>query len=179
MSRLQPIPRDSLDEAGQAVWDRIASVRNGADGPFGILLRAPGLADCVRALEDYFRFDSTLSGAERELITLATVREGGARFGWAVHERGGLRQGLDPAVIDVLRRQGPLDALAPRDRLLVEVARALSQTRTLTPELYGRALAEVGERTLVEAVALVGHYTLVAGLLNAFDVDPPAAAATF
>src|SRR5262245_47702765 len=100
MSRLQPITKDSLDAAGQAVWDRIASARSGADGPYGVLIHVPALADCVRALEDYFRFQGSLTDAERELVTLATVREAGAKFGWAVHERGGLRHGISPEVID-------------------------------------------------------------------------------
>jgi 4-carboxymuconolactone decarboxylase len=179
MSRLQPVAKDTLDEAGQAVWDRIASARTGVDGPYGVLIHVPGLADCVRALEDYFRFQGSLTDAERELVTLATVRESSARFGWAVHERGGLRHGIDPAVIDTLRNQGELDGLMPRDRMLVEVARSVCRTRSLPAELYGRGIAELGERGLIETVTLVGHYTMIGGILNSFDVEPPEGARTF
>ena len=87
MSRLPTLNREALDPEGQAVWDRIASVRSGVRGPFGVLIHVPALADRIRALEDYFRFDSTLSAADRELITLAVAREAGARFAWAVHDR--------------------------------------------------------------------------------------------
>ena len=41
----------------QAVWDGIAAVRGGVRGPFGVLMHVPQLADHVRALEHYFRFD--------------------------------------------------------------------------------------------------------------------------
>jgi hypothetical protein len=40
------------------------------------------------------------------------------------------------------------------------------------PYLYARALADLGERQLVEVVALTGHYSLIGLLLNGFAVPP-------
>ena len=56
MSRLPVINREALEPDDQAVWDRIAAVRTGVRGPFGVLMHVPALADRVAALEDYFRF---------------------------------------------------------------------------------------------------------------------------
>jgi hypothetical protein len=54
-----PAPdRNGLPPLDQAVWDRIAAVRGGVRGPFGVLMHVPQLADRVHALQDYFfRFD--------------------------------------------------------------------------------------------------------------------------
>jgi tRNA-specific 2-thiouridylase len=71
--------RDALVSDDQAVWDRIAAVRGGVRGPYGVLIHVPPLADRVAALEDYFRFDAALPEADRELVILATARELGAR----------------------------------------------------------------------------------------------------
>jgi len=172
MSRLPTLSRDQLAPEGQAVWDRIAAVRTGVRGPFGVLIRVPGLADRVRALEDYFRFDSTLSAADREVITLAVAREAEARFAWAVHEVRAREAGLPAATIEVLRAKGDLAGLAPRERLCVEIVRALLRTRALPDDLYARALDQLGERTLVEVVTLAGHYTTIGYLINGFDVTP-------
>jgi 4-carboxymuconolactone decarboxylase len=51
-----------------------------------VLLQAPQLADRVRALKDYFRFDGELPGPDRELVILVTAREIEARYAWARHQ---------------------------------------------------------------------------------------------
>ena len=90
MSRLPLINRDALKPDDQAVWDRIATVRTGVRGPFGVLMHVPTLADRVAALEDYFRFNAALPAVDRELVIMATAREMGARYPWARHEARGL-----------------------------------------------------------------------------------------
>ena len=79
MTRLPLINRDALKPDDQAVWDRIAAVRTGVRGPFGVLMHVPTLADRVAALEDYFRFNAALAAVDRELVIMATAREMGAR----------------------------------------------------------------------------------------------------
>ena len=75
MSRLPDINRDALTPDDQAVWDRIAAIRTGVRGPFGVLMHVPALADRVAALEDYFRFNAALPAVDRELVIIATARE--------------------------------------------------------------------------------------------------------
>ena len=179
MSRLPETTRDALAPEGQAVWDRIAAVRVGVRGPYSMLIHVPDLADRVRALEDYFRFDSSLSDADRELVTLVVGHEMGARFGWAIHVPAALKAGLSAEAIEALLTDGPLVSLSPRELLLVEIARTLVRTRTLPDELFARAEAELSRRELVEAVALVGYYCLVGFVLNAFAVPPPDDGPTF
>jgi 4-carboxymuconolactone decarboxylase len=41
-------------------------------------------------------------------------------------------------------------------------------------DLYRTASAELGVRPLVELVALIGYYTMVALTLNAFEIPAPA-----
>jgi 4-carboxymuconolactone decarboxylase len=179
MSRFPHVSREDLDEAGKQVWDRIAAVRRGVDGPFGVLIHSPRLAGAVAALEDYFRFEGAISDAERELITLATVRETGARFGWAVHEWGAQRSGTRQEAIDAVRALGDLDGLPGRERALVELARSLCRTHTIPEALFSRGLEVLGQQVLLEAVALVGHYSLISCILNGFEVEPPAGGPSF
>jgi 4-carboxymuconolactone decarboxylase len=179
MSRLPEVTREALTPEGQAVWDRIIAVRTGVRGPFGVLIHVPGLADRVRAQEDYFRFDSALSDADRELVTLAVGREMGARFAWAVHEPAARRVGVRAAAIEAVRADGPLDGLTPREQVLIEVARTLLRTRALPEALYARALAELGQQALIETVTLAGHYSMIGLLCNGFAVEPPPGSPSF
>jgi 4-carboxymuconolactone decarboxylase len=179
MSRLPAINRDQLAPDDQAVWDRIAAVRRGVRGPFGVLMHVPALADRVAALEDYFRFNAALPAVDRELVIMATAREMGARYPWARHEARGREAGTRTEAIEAVRLNGTLEQLTARERLLVEIVRALLRTRALPDELYTRALAELGRQQLIETVALAGHYSLIGLTVNAFEVAPPENSSTF
>jgi len=179
MSRLPLINRDALAPDDQAVWDRIAAVRTGVRGPFGVLMHVPTLADRVAALEDYFRFNAALPAVDRELVIMATARETGARYPWARHEARGREVGTRTEAIEAVRANGTLEQLTPRERLLVEIVRTLLRTRALPDELYTRGLAELGRQQLIETVGLIGHYSLIGFTVNAFDVAPPDDRPTF
>jgi 4-carboxymuconolactone decarboxylase len=179
MSRLPAVNREALSPEDQAVWDRIAAVRTGVRGPFGVLMQVPALADRVAALEDYFRFNATLPAADRELVIMATAREMGARYPWTRHEARGRQVGTRIEAIEAVRANGPLEGLTSRERLLVEIVRALLRTRALSDDLFARGLAELGRQQLIETVALVGHYSLIGLVVNGFEVAPPDNSQTF
>jgi len=183
MSRLPNVKRDDLSPEDQKIWDSIAAVRvgvrTGAGGPFGVLMHLPALADRVAALEDYFRFDAALPAADRELVILAAAREGGARYAWVRHEARGREVGTRVEAVEVVRANGSLERLKPRERLLVEIARSLLRERRLPDELFARALAELGRQQLIETVVLIGHYGLVGLVVNGFDIAPPEGSVTF
>ena len=183
MSRLPNVKRDDLSPEDQKIWDRIAAhragVRAGAGGPFGVLMHLPALADRVAALEDYFRFDAALPAVDRELVILAAAREMGARYAWVRHEARGREIGTRVEAIETVRANGSLERLKPRERLLVEIVRALLRERRLPDELFTRALAELGRQQLIETVVLTGHYGLVALVVNGFDIAAPEGGVTF
>ena len=179
MSRLPVIDREALAPDDQAVWDRIAAVRTGVRGPFGVLMHVPALADRVAALEDYFRFNAALPAVDRELVIMATAREMNARYPWSRHEARGREVGTRSEAIEAVRVNGTLERLTARERLLVEIVRALLRTHELPEALYTQALAELGRQQLIETIALAGHYSLISLTVNAFDVAPPDNSSTF
>jgi 4-carboxymuconolactone decarboxylase len=173
MSRLPATERDALAPEDQAVWDRIAAVRGGVRGPFGVLIHVPQLADCVRALEDYFRFDAQLPAVDRELVILVAAREMEARYAWARHEHRAHEEGTRKEAVDAVRTNASLDGLTKRERLLVEITRSLLRTRRLSDAQYAEVQAELGERQLIELVALAGHYSLIGLTVGVFEVPQP------
>lgn len=179
MSRLPVIDREALASDDQAVWDRIAAVRTGVRGPFGVLMHVPALADRVAALEDYFRFNAALPAVDRELVIMATAREMKAHYPWARHEARGREVGTRTEAIEAVRVNGTLERLTARERLLVELVRTLLRTHELPEALYMQALAELGRQQLIETIALAGHYSLIGLTVNAFDVAPPDSSSTF
>jgi 4-carboxymuconolactone decarboxylase len=63
--------------------------------------------------------------------------------------------------------------LADDDAVIVRVAIELNRSNSVADGTYAAALARLGERRLVELVALVGYYTMVAMTLNAHEIPLP------
>ena len=173
MSRLPAVDRDRLNPAGQAIWDKIATLRSYSGtmrGPSSIMMNRPELADRFVGLEDYFRTDAELPQTDRELVILATTRELEARFAWARHEARAKEVGTRLEAIEAVRAHGGLDALTARERALVEVVQAVLRTHDVSDELFARAISELGANQLVEAVALAGTYCVVSFTITAFHI---------
>ena len=178
MSRLPPVDRERLSTEEKAIWDRIAALRSGnMRGPSSVLMNRPELASRFVNLEDYFRTDAELPAADRELVILATTRELEARYAWARHEVRAKEVGTPGAAIEAVRAQSSVAGLSKREQILVEVVRSLLRTRSLSDELYGQAVDELGPNQLVEVVALAGTYCVVGMTINAFQI--PEANPTF
>jgi 4-carboxymuconolactone decarboxylase len=180
MTRVPEPTRDQLPPDARAVFDRIVATRGTLRGPYGVLLHHPELADRVAALGEQLRFRSALPAADRELAILAAGREAKAPYEWAAHEPIARREGTRPAAIAAVHEGASTAGLLPREAVVVETVRALARRHGLSPAEFARAEAELGRVALVELVTLVGYYGMIAGVLNAFEVDlPPGVAPAF
>jgi 4-carboxymuconolactone decarboxylase len=173
MTRLPNPMREELSPEDQAVYDRIVASRGGLVGPFAMLMHDPPVADRVAELGAQLRFRSVLPGADRELAILTAGREVEAAYEWAAHEPLGLREGVRPEAIAVVRDRRPTDELKPREALIVDTVRALFREHRLSDDQYRRAEAELGRQGLVELIVLAGYYGMIGFVLNAFEVDLP------
>ena len=179
MSRIPSAKREELSPKHQQIWDHIHAARSGGGGPYSILMHVPALAGHVAATEDYFRLDSALSDADREIVILAAARELGARYPWVRHEARARQAGVRLEVIETLRAKGPIAGFTAREKLLAEIPLSLLRDRSLSDELFSRAERELSRRQLVEVIALVGHYSTIGFVANAFELPAPAGSQTF
>jgi 4-carboxymuconolactone decarboxylase len=174
-NRLPLIQRESLDEAGKALYDKTdADARSGRSlvgfqGPNGIALYSPRVADSDQRKNDYLRFESPLGRRFYELAILVTARELDQQFEWTAHEPAALGAGVEPAVIDVVKYRRPLAGLQPKDAAIIQLGRELVGRRAVAPGTFAEALRLFGAQYLVDVVSVIGHYSAVAVLLNAFD----------
>jgi 4-carboxymuconolactone decarboxylase len=175
MSRLAPPDRVTLSAEDQAIWDGIDANHGGvnrgpARGPSAVMMNVPELAQRVFHTENYFRTVADLPAADRELVILAVAREFEARYAWARHEARGRQENVRPETIEILRGNGPLDGLTERERTLVELVRALLRTKEVPEPLYRRLVDELGQKQLVEAIALIGSYCTVGLFIKTFEI---------
>jgi 4-carboxymuconolactone decarboxylase len=175
MNRLPPRTRETLDEAGRAVWDRIASgARGGVGGPFLPLLGSPELCAQVEQLGVFIRYECSVPMRLRELAILCVGRHWRADYEWFAHAPIAAQQGVPPAVIAAIGADAvdiPFDQDA--DRVVVAFVRGLLRTGAVPDAAFATTQALLGERGIVELTGLVGYYTLLAFQLNTFAVAPP------
>jgi len=173
-----PLPkRDDLDDIGKKHYDLAAKPGGqsivGLRGPAGIRLYSPKSVEHAQGLNRYLRFEAGFTPALREIAILATAREMDSQFEWAAHEGEALKEGVAPAVIDIIKHRKSTDGLDETETVVIELARQVFRDRKVTPELFARAKALFGPHRLVDLVLLIGTYAGTAVLLTAFDMQLP------
>ena len=104
-----------------------------------------------------------------ELAVLVTAREHDAQYEWTMTEPAALKDGLEPAIIDVVRLRKPVTALAEKDAALIELGREVFRKHMVSAQTYARALKAFGEQDLVDVIDLMAQRTADEVLLIAFD----------
>jgi 4-carboxymuconolactone decarboxylase len=166
-SRIPLIKRESLPPERHADYDERASANTtslaGLQGPGGLRLNG--------SPED--RVGEALGGRLKELIRLIVSREMDQPFEWTVHEPVALREGLEPAIIDVVRLDKPLTGVPEREAAMIQLGREMFRTHKVSSATFVRAQKALGTRNLIDMAVLMGDYTETAILLTVTDVHLP------
>jgi 4-carboxymuconolactone decarboxylase len=173
LSRLPLRKREELDEQGKAFYDAATGPQSrtlvGLQGPGGISLHSPELGARMRAVNQYLRYETTLDRRLTELAILVTARELDQQFEWTAHEPAALKEGLEPAMIDVVKHRKPVDGLGEKEAVIVSFGREVFRERKVRAGTFARAIELFGSRGVVDLAALMGNYASTAVILNAVD----------
>jgi 4-carboxymuconolactone decarboxylase len=83
-----------------------------------------------------------------------------------------LEAGLNEAVADAIAKRQRPQFENQDEEVLYDFSTELIETKTVSDRTYAAALAEFGEKTVVELIAILGYYTSVAMVLNSFQELP-------
>ncbi len=108
-----------------------------------------------------------------ELAILVTARELDQQVVWTLHELEALKQGLEPAIIDVVRYRKPLTGLGEREAAIVQAGRELIGKHNVSPETYAHAVKLFGERDALDLATLMGEYAETCGILTVLNQQLP------
>lgn len=166
-NRLPAIKREDLDDAGKTLFD----LRGPGDsyGPAAIRLYSLPVAEHMGAVNNYLRYKSGLDPRLVQLAILVTARESDSEYEWTAHEPQGLKAGLQPEIIDVVKYRKSTDGLAEKDAVIIRLGREVLGKHHVDSDTAARALNLFGKQGLVNIVSLMGDYASTAILLNAFD----------
>jgi 4-carboxymuconolactone decarboxylase len=170
-----PLPkRDDLDEAGKKAYDRgtaPGATIAGLQGPAGIQLFTPKIAEQMSAINRYLRFQAGLTPRVREIAILTTAREMDSQFEWVAHEPEALKEGVEQSVIDAIKFRKSTAGLDETDAVVIELGRQLWRDHKVRSDTFAKLKALFGPNKLVDLVLLMGNYAGTAALLTAVDMQ--------
>jgi 4-carboxymuconolactone decarboxylase len=166
--RFTPLSQRDMTLDQQRVAQAVATgPRGGLRGPFHALLRSPELADRVRHLGDFVRFESTVPAALRELAILLVARFWSAHYEWNAHRKHAIAAGLAPSVADAIEAGQRPAKLSGDETLVYDLVAELLRDKDISDATFAAAKARFGECMMVELIGTVGYYGFVSLVLNA------------
>lgn len=125
-----------------------------------------------RLFRPWLRFASrlmpfgTLDRRDAELVILRVGWNCRCRYEWGQHVAIGLRAGLTAEQIGRVRLGAEAGGWSPRQAALLKATDDLHRDRVVAPQTWERLATHFAEPQLIEIVMLVGHYEMLAGVLN-------------
>jgi 4-carboxymuconolactone decarboxylase len=167
-----PVPTNQPQAQGQGGGQNQAPAglyrRNLAPPPTG-----PG--SMGRAAKGLKSLEASVGRPLMGLAILVTAREHDEQYDWTMNELVARKDGLDPAVIDVVRNRKAVTGLGEKEATLIEFGRELFGKHNVSAETYARAVKVFGQRDLSDfVVGLMARHASDAGILTAFDQHLPA-----
>jgi 4-carboxymuconolactone decarboxylase len=176
MARSPKIPPELLSPEQQRLCDQLFEITgHPISGPFAPLLPAPHVAAAAVQMLGAFRSKRKLELRLFELMVLIIARHWNSQVEWHTHMQRGLDAGLSAAAVDALRNRQIPQFAREDERMVYDVITELNEKRTLGAETFNKALTVLKDRELVvELIAGAGFYTMIAIILNSFEVPIPA-----
>ncbi len=173
MARLS-LPETPSPEQALVMAEVVAGKRGRVPGPMIGWLPHPELARRAQRLGELLRFETSLEPILSELAILICARHWTSHYEWTAHKRIALAAGVDPqTVADIAARKPQPFLRGPREAAVYSVAATLLAQTKLDDALYASGIATLGERGMVDLVAILGYYSMVALTLNAFELGLP------
>jgi len=173
MPRVTPITtKDQVSAEHRPVFDAVAEGRGSVRGPFSLLTYSPPLCERVLNQSNFLRFQSSVKPKEGELAIIATAREKDCPFVWAAHVTLARKAGTREEAITAVRERKDVSGFPPDERAIITYVRQLLQKNRVDQAVFDALKDRYGVPWVVELTGLIGHYGLMTGLLNVFEMAP-------
>jgi 4-carboxymuconolactone decarboxylase len=153
----------------------IAGPRGNVIGPLRAVLHSPELADRWQSLGEYLRFNCSLPLDLRELAIICAGRYWNSQLEWQVHARVARDAGIAAEIIEAIRTATIPTFTKADEAAVYRLTRELLHSAHASDEAYDAVRERFGIQGVVDLVALVGYYSMVAMTLNAHAVPLPEA----
>lgn len=165
--RFKPLTWEQLTpEQKTMVNDLLAGTRTSLNGPFNALLRSPEMGNLAQKLGEYARFRTSLPQRLNEMAILLTAKWWSSQYEWYAHKTLALNAGLSAAVIDDIQAGRRPARMQPDETVIYDFSTELRERRRVSDATFSAAVKLLGERGVMDLVAVMGYYDLVSMVLN-------------
>jgi 4-carboxymuconolactone decarboxylase len=173
--RFTQLTLDTLPPESRPLGEEIVKISSvGLAGPYNVMLRSPVMADRMKRLLDYLRFNNSLPPRLSEFAILIQGRLWTSNVEWYAHYPLAIKAGLPESVAADLKANIRPRNMKPDEAVVYDVSMDLANKHAVSDELFARAKATLGEQQIVDLVALSGTYVTVAMLLSLGEENSPA-----
>jgi 4-carboxymuconolactone decarboxylase len=176
-----------LDPAQRSVYDAITGGKRSQGptlfeitgdhgellGPFAAMVANPVVGGPLQRLGEALRYETSLPGNVRELVILCVAAEFRSEFEWYAHEAVARQLGFADDVLRHVRSGTRPPGLDDEQQTAWSLTRALLRRQPIDDAMFASARSSLGEGGVVEVVSLVGYYSLLAQLLEVFELGLP------
>jgi len=155
---------DQMTPEQKALTDRAAAGR-GAIGTFNIMLRSPELSELIRGTSGT-RTRTQLPPKQTELGIIMNARYWTTQFEWLVHRQAAEQAGLSAATTAAIRDGRVPTDLKPDEAPVYNFLRELLTTKQVSDPTFAAAKASLGEKGIVDLLAIVGFYHVTSLMMN-------------
>ena len=175
--RLKPLTWEQLtQEQKTMVNDVLAGPRTSLDGPFNALLRSPEMGNLSAKLGEYVRFRTSVPRRLNEMAILLTAKWWSSQYEWSAHKTLALGAGLSASVIDDIQAGRRPARMQPDETVIYDFSAELRDRRRVSDATFKAALDVLGEKGVMDLIAVMGYYDLVSMVLNVDRYPLPAGA---
>ena len=173
MARLPYNTREKLEGEALATWDEIAGERDRLTLVTNLLMYDPPMARLSEMLSRAVRFETAVPFKEVELVVLVIAREFDCMREWAVHIGQARNAGVREEAIGAIKNRRAPQGLDEEEALYHAYVVQLLQNHRVDDETFKAVHARLGGRGILDLTELIGHFSGLAAVMNAFEVEPP------
>lgn len=170
MSLRVPLVTPGTDPALAEIEARITAERGRISPLYRTLLNSPPVADGWERLLTAIRNKSSVPGRLRELAILRVAVLNGVQLEFDAHAPHALRAGLSQAKIDAVRAVQVDPVFDGLERAVLALTDEMTRNVRVDEAVYDAVRVHFEPRALVELVATVAAYNMVARLLEALEI---------
>lgn len=186
--RFPPLTEVQLDPEQRKLWahltDQTRVIPAVSDaghlvGPYDALLRSPEIGILLAEVGNGLRRMTGLSPRVLEVAVLAVAEHWHCDFEWVVHTGVARELGIPEDIIATAQAGGVPDLPAEDERMAFECARQLLRTGSIDESTFTMARKVLGDEGAVDLIVFVGHFCVIAFVLDTFEVALPGPASAF
>jgi 4-carboxymuconolactone decarboxylase len=174
MARISEVQRDGATPEQQRVGDAIFGSRNeDYGGPSAVMLHTPKLAQRFEDLRDVLIKDERLPKPLLHFAALLVARFWSSQYTWWKREEMCRAAGIPDGVIDAVRQRRRPVFDEPSLEIVYDYVAGLLERGRVDDASHARTVELLGEQGLIALVMLVGLYSTLAMVSDAFEPDLP------